>query len=76
MLHVVTTGAYHPRVVTTWKILTTGASYLTTGTWCIVPNISVTFYNPGGEQAFHRIYKLSSISPGTAEHGPEVKMYL
>ena len=26
MLHVVTTGAYYPPVVTTWKILTTGAS--------------------------------------------------
>ena len=24
MLHVVTTGAYYPPVVTTWKILTTG----------------------------------------------------
>ena len=34
MLHVVTTGAYHPPVVTTWKILTTGTSYLTTGTLC------------------------------------------
>ena len=34
MLHVVTTGAYCPPVVTTWKILTTGASYLTTGTLC------------------------------------------
>ena len=35
MLHVVTTGAYYP-VVTTWKIFTTGASYLTTGTLCNV----------------------------------------
>ena len=26
MLTVVTTGAYYPPVVTTWKILTTGAS--------------------------------------------------
>ena len=26
LLHVVTTGAYYPPVVTTWKILTTGAS--------------------------------------------------
>ena len=34
MLHVVTTGAYYPPVVTTWKILTTGASYLTTGILC------------------------------------------
>ena len=34
MLHAVTTGAYHPPVVTTWKILTTGTSYLTTGTLC------------------------------------------
>ena len=29
MLHVVTTGAYYPPVVTTKKIFTTGASYLT-----------------------------------------------
>ena len=36
MLHVVTTGAYNPPVVTTWKIFTTGASYLTTGTLCTV----------------------------------------
>ena len=34
MLHVVTTGAYYPPVVTTWKILTTGASYLTAGLLC------------------------------------------
>ena len=36
MLHAVTTGAYNPPVVTTWKIFTTGASYLTTGTLCTV----------------------------------------
>ena len=35
MLHVVTTGAYYPPVVTTWKILTTGASQLTAGPLCI-----------------------------------------
>ena len=34
MLHVVTAGAYYPLVVTTWKIFTTGTSYLTTGTLC------------------------------------------
>ena len=34
MLHVVTTGAYYPPVVTTWKIFTTEAFYLTTGTLC------------------------------------------
>ena len=34
MLHLVTTGAYYPPVVTAWKISTTGASYLTTGTLC------------------------------------------
>ena len=34
MLHVVTTGAYYPPVVTTWKILTTGASQLTAGSLC------------------------------------------
>ena len=33
-LHVITTWVYYPPVVTTWKILTTGASYLTTGTLC------------------------------------------
>ena len=32
MPHVMTTGAYDLLVVTTWKILTTGASFLTTGT--------------------------------------------
>ena len=37
MLHVVTTGAYYPPVVTTWKILTTGASQLTAGSLCIAP---------------------------------------
>ena len=36
MLHVVTTGAYYPPVVTTWKILTTGASQLTAGSLCSV----------------------------------------
>ena len=36
MLHVVTTGAYYPPVVTTWKILTTGASQLTAGPLCTV----------------------------------------
>ena len=34
MLHVVAKGAYYPPVVPTWKILTAGASYLTTGTLC------------------------------------------
>ena len=34
MLHVVTTEAYYPPVVTTWKILTTGASQLTAGPLC------------------------------------------
>ena len=34
MLHVVTTGAYYPPVVTTWKILNTGASQLTAGSLC------------------------------------------
>ena len=34
MLHAVTTGAYYPPVDTTWKILTTGASYLTAGALC------------------------------------------
>ena len=36
MLHVITTGEYYPAVVTTWKIFTTGTSYLTTGTLCTV----------------------------------------
>ena len=35
MLHVMTTGAYDLLVVTTGKILTTGASFLTTGTLCV-----------------------------------------
>ena len=39
MLHVVTTGAYYRPVVTTWKILTTGASLLTVGPLCIVANL-------------------------------------
>ena len=34
MFHVVTTGAYYPPVVTTWKILTTGASQLTAVSLC------------------------------------------
>ena len=34
MLQVVSTGAYYPLVDTTWKILTTGASYLTAGALC------------------------------------------
>ena len=34
MLHVVTTGAYYPPLVTTWKILTTGESWLTAGPLC------------------------------------------
>ena len=49
MLHVVTTGAYYLPVVTTWKILTTEASYLTTGTLCNVPVVNNSFiwwYNP------------------------------
>ena len=41
MLHVVTIGAYYPPVVTTWKILTTGASYLTKGTLCIAGSCCV-----------------------------------
>ena len=36
MLHVVTTGAYYPPVVTTWKILTTGASQFTAVSLCNV----------------------------------------
>ena len=36
MLHVVITGTYYPPVITTWQILTTGASYLTTGALCSV----------------------------------------
>ena len=40
MLHVVTAGAYYPPVFTTWKIFTTGASYLTKGTLCNVPVVN------------------------------------
>ena len=36
MFHEVTTGAFYPPAVTTWKIFTTGASYLTTWTLCTV----------------------------------------
>ena len=43
MLHLVTAGAYYSPVVTTWKILTTGASYLTTGTLCSVPVVNNSF---------------------------------
>ena len=43
MLQVGTTGAYYPPVVTTWKILTTGASYLTTGTLCSGLNLNCAF---------------------------------
>ena len=41
MHKVVTTGAHYPPVVITWKILTTGASYLTTGTLCTIAKLSV-----------------------------------
>ena len=45
MLHVLTTGAYYPPVVTTWKILTTGAFYLTTGALCsVVQDLYVPVY--------------------------------
>ena len=47
MIHVVTTGAYYPPVVTTWKILTTRALYLTTGTLCSLvedPYVPVYIY--------------------------------
>ena len=39
MLHVVTTGAYYPPVVTTWKIKTTGASQLKAVSLCNVLEI-------------------------------------
>ena len=38
MLYAVTTGAYYPPVVTTKKILTTGATYLTEGHCAVVRN--------------------------------------
>ena len=41
MLHVVTTGAYYSPVVSTWKIFTTGASYLTTRTLCSRVNSTI-----------------------------------
>ena len=43
MLHVVTTGAYYPPVVTTWKILTTGTSY-------IFDNGDIVQCTPGNEK--------------------------
>ena len=42
MLHVVTTGAYYPPVVTTWKILTTGASQLTAGSLCSATVVKIS----------------------------------
>ena len=45
MLHVLITGAYYPPVVTTWKILTTGAFYLTTGAlYSVVQDLYVPVY--------------------------------
>ena len=52
MLHVLITGAYYPPVVTTWRIFTRGASYLTTGTLCIVRLTQTHGYN------FHYLYKI------------------
>ena len=41
MLHLLTTGAHYLPVVITSKILTTGASYLTTGTLCTIAKLSI-----------------------------------
>ena len=70
MLHVVTTGAYYPPVVTTWKILTTGASQLTAGSLCTVQAIgafltytmSVEFNNQ-----FLEKFKSKNIFDGESE---------
>ena len=59
MLHVLTTGAYYPPVVTTWKILTTGASYLTTGTLCsALIGIGPLFQIPFSQKYFSLVYQL------------------
>ena len=55
MLHVLTTGAYYPPVVTTWKILTTGASYLTAGT---LIGIGPLFKIPFSQKYFSLVYQL------------------
>ena len=53
MLHIVTTGAYYPPVVTTWKILTTGSSQLTAGALCSGPCLkSVTLDYSAIQQDF------------------------
>ena len=58
MLHVLTTGAYYPPVVTTWKILTTGA-YLTTGTLCsALIGIGPLFKIPFSQKYFSLVYQL------------------
>ena len=59
MLHVLTTGAYYPPVVTTWKILTTGASYLTAGTLCsALIGIGPLFEIPFSQKYFSLVYQL------------------
>ena len=59
MLHVVTSGAYYPPAVTTWKILTTGASYLTTGTLCsALIGIGPLFQIPFSQKYFSLVYQL------------------
>ena len=52
MLHVITTGEYYPAVVTTWKIFTTGTSYLTTGTLCTVECWKFYWSDDGEEGQF------------------------
>ena len=51
MLHVVTTGAYYPPVVTTWKILTTGASQLTAVSLCTAQKKVVDLSDSQNEKA-------------------------
>ena len=57
MLHVVTTGAYYPPIVTALNILATGASYLTTGTLCTVSLLAKEF--PDNLENVQILYKIS-----------------
>ena len=69
MLHVVTTGAYYPPVVTTWKILTTEASQLTAGALCnVVEDVKLKEKDGGGHcessRAKVRIFDCDELSQG------------
>ena len=61
MLHVVTTGAYYPPVVTTWKILTTGASQLTAGSLCSGSQSISSDYSSLLDQEHDQLYTVCSM---------------